>query len=232
MDSQPAAQILEAYHTLGLSPGQDEKKVKEAYRTLARALHPDRNPEAQVSMAVINQAYNILLEYFKNAPPPPARKKWLLPFSRLRRDISLHLSSWLGAKPRRQVAEQPVIKEVSGGEGHWLLRDISREGPKLVYKVEVFGNPKGLALPLRRRRPCRVCQGSGKIWEQGSSNICGNCGGRGYITKPVSISVALPDHWEPGHRITLESSSLSGPLEVELRRPNQELALVEHGFNK
>ena len=218
---KPEDNILDAYHTLGLRPGQDAAQVKQAYHTLARALHPDRNPDAQLLMARINQAYNTLNNHFK-AQPQKSDNSWLMPLTRLRNGIGTQISSWLGAE-KKIAKEQSTIIELPEAlpeqPDNWVLLGISQDGPKLVYKVEVSGNPKALALPLRRRRPCAVCQGSGNIWQQGQSTICSNCGGRGYITKPASLNVVIPEKWHNGQRLPVESSALSVPLEIELHHP-------------
>lgn len=221
-ENKPAENILQAYHTLGLRPGQDAAQVKHAYHTLARALHPDRNPDAQVLMARINQAYATLNAYFKTLPSNKSAHGWLQPLNRLAKNISTQVSSWMDAAPRHDLPKNETIQlpdalpEDSSG---WVLLGITQDGRKLVYIVEISGNPKALALPLRRRRPCNICQGVGKIWQQGQSTACGNCGGRGYITKPASINVILPEKWHNGQRLSVESYDISVPLEVELHRP-------------
>jgi hypothetical protein len=216
-----AEQIKAAYHALGLNPGQDASTVKQAYRTLARALHPDHNPETKNTMAVINQAYTILLNHFRTTPPPAALS-W--PFSRWRQNLSRRLAVWLGVSPAPPLPD-PLLESsennlpLSGN--HWLLRGISRENKKLIYKVEISGNPKGLALPFRRRRPCRFCQGSGNIWEGGADKPCSHCAGAGYLIKPGSISVSLPENWSPGQRVAVKTPSISTLLEIELHRPEE-----------
>ncbi len=220
-DNKTADHILQAYQTLGLRPGQDARQVRQAYHTLARALHPDRTPDAQVLMARINQAYSVLNAHFKNQKPEDDNA-WFLPLNRLTSKINSTFSSWIrSGKAPPPPAEDSAIQlpEALSEENHWVLLGINQDGPKLVYKVEISGNPKALALPLRRRRPCRVCQGSGKLWQRGESSICNNCAGRGYITKPASLSVVLPEKWHNAQRLPVESSSLSVPLEIELHRP-------------
>jgi hypothetical protein len=47
------------------------------------------------------------------------------------------------------------------------------------------------------------------------------------LIKPVSIAVALPEGWLPGHRLTIAGPSLAVPMEVELHRPDENVALMK-----
>ncbi len=51
------------YRTLGLTPGASPKEVKDAYRRLARQLHPDKNPQGgnPVKFTQITEAYDALM---------------------------------------------------------------------------------------------------------------------------------------------------------------------------
>jgi hypothetical protein len=209
--------IVQAYHTLGLRVGQDANQVRQAYRALARALHPDHNPETQTLMARINDAYNVLNEYFKTQKKTTG---WFTPLANLRRGAALHLSAWLGVdRERNMPAATMEMPAATSEDESWILLRIEQEGEKLVYTVEIKGNPIALALPVRRRRPCPSCQGTGKIWDQGISGDCDRCAGKGVIVKSSSLAVALPPNWRSGQRLPVDSKYLSVPLEVELHRP-------------
>ena len=69
------------YEVLGVSKQATPADIKKAYRKLAVANHPDRNPddkEAEANFKEINEAYEILSDREKRnrkstkvAPPPP-----------------------------------------------------------------------------------------------------------------------------------------------------------------
>jgi curved DNA-binding protein len=51
------------YNTLGISPDADEKAIRQAFRHLAREVHPDVNPgnkDAEEKFKTINEAYQVL----------------------------------------------------------------------------------------------------------------------------------------------------------------------------
>jgi len=63
------------YQTLGIKPSATSRELNEAYRKLAFQYHPDRNqnnPEADLKMRVINEAYATLTD-------PIKRKEYDLP---------------------------------------------------------------------------------------------------------------------------------------------------------
>src|SRR5689334_21121525 len=60
------------YSTLGVTKTSSEKEIKQAYRKLARKLHPDVNPgdkAAESKFKEINEAYEVLGD-------PEKRKKY------------------------------------------------------------------------------------------------------------------------------------------------------------
>ena len=51
---------MDLYATLGLQKTATAAEIQEAYRELAKALHPDRNPRGSALMAEVNAAYQVL----------------------------------------------------------------------------------------------------------------------------------------------------------------------------
>jgi curved DNA-binding protein CbpA len=209
-----AKQLKEAYEELDLQPGAGLAEVKEAYRRLARALHPDRHPGTLgVLMRRVNQAYRLLTEHLesqqrarqktarpKSGPTPPPRRAEKTPPPQ---------SGGLKATVP-QPQEQPL--PLAG----YRLRGVVRAGGDVVYQVEVDGRPRSMELPLRRQRQCTMCQGSGVISKHGQSEHCPACAGRGWVTSSEQVRMAMPTTWRSGQRMVLPGSGQSGRILVEL----------------
>jgi DnaJ-domain-containing protein 1 len=68
VDGQGTRQLEEALRVLGLSPGATLVEIRRAYRTCARATHPDRQGAASTrQMAALNRAYNYLCRMYRPA---------------------------------------------------------------------------------------------------------------------------------------------------------------------
>ncbi len=68
-----ARDIHKAYQELDLTPGASLDEVKNAYRRLARALHPDLHPDAMGAlMSRVNQAYDKLVRHLEGQHPHQA----------------------------------------------------------------------------------------------------------------------------------------------------------------
>ncbi|MHB8597846.1 MAG: J domain-containing protein [Ktedonobacteraceae bacterium] len=60
-------QLVEALHQLGLSPGATLTQIRHAYRSRAKALHPDRQGGGSTTqMVALNQAYNLLCRFYRS----------------------------------------------------------------------------------------------------------------------------------------------------------------------
>ncbi|MGA2489149.1 MAG: DnaJ C-terminal domain-containing protein [Anaerolineales bacterium] len=68
------------YNTLGISPDADEKAIRQAFRQLARKVHPDVNPgnkEAEEKFKAINEAYQVLSDTEKRKKYDELRAQYL-----------------------------------------------------------------------------------------------------------------------------------------------------------
>jgi len=70
---EPPRTVLDAAALLGVDPTDSSEVVDRAYRSWARLLHPDVNPntkEATKQMQRVNHARDVLLEYARRRVPP------------------------------------------------------------------------------------------------------------------------------------------------------------------
>jgi hypothetical protein len=98
----------------------------------------------------------------------------------------------------------------------WRLRGLRREGQALVYQVEISGHPGQLQLPVRARRECAACSGSGRRQGQRTQGLCPVCAGRGHLTSSRMLPVDLPTRWIPGQLLSLPSQEGQENILVEL----------------
>ena len=78
---------------LGLTPPASEMEVKKAYRSLALAHHPDKNPSGATRFIEVQQAYEGL-QAFPAAPP------------------AFDFIEWMQQRKREQDTEEPPIEEM------------------------------------------------------------------------------------------------------------------------
>jgi hypothetical protein len=168
---------------LGLQPGATAEEVGEAYRRLAKQWHPDRGggPEAQLRMAQINVAHDLLRAGARHTRPHGGPARQAQPAAQRRR----RAGHWLADPVRRALGPEllqaledreavPIVTPTSLWKSPhavlavtdrrllWLLDDaISDRVRSLRYNrvVEVSGR---LAWPRRRTAVLRVLQRNGR----------------------------------------------------------------------
>lgn len=110
------------------------------------------------------------------------------------------------AAPRPRVQRPPLES--------WRLVGLRRQGQDLVYQVQVSGHPLSMVLPVRERRLCPHCAGSGV--QQNGHGLCPHCAGRGFLTSSRQVPLGLPRDWRPGQLLHLTSQGQAGDILVEL----------------
>lgn len=60
----PSSRARNPYYTLGVTPNADKEEIKNAYRELARRLHPDVNPRLSAAqmMKAVTESYELLID--------------------------------------------------------------------------------------------------------------------------------------------------------------------------
>lgn len=187
---------MECYRRLGLEPGAGPAEIKAAYRRLAKQTHPDLGGPSSATpddFAVVHQAYRTLMDTWGLGEPP--------------------LRTIDRAEYNRGTAERPgVIRQA------YRLRAIRRDGPDLIYEVELSGRPARLDLPHQGQAACPDC-------ELKTRDDCPRCFGLGRAPRFHLLRVDLPAGAAPGGSIRLTGQGEVGPrgygdLIVELKAPN------------
>jgi DnaJ domain len=169
---------------LGLKPGATSEEVGEAYRRLAKQWHPDRGggPEAQLRMAQINVAHDLLRAGARHARPraraPRAAPQRAAPRRRPAGD-------WLAEPVRRALGPEllqaleereavPIVTPTSLWKSPhavlavtdrrllWLLDDAISDRVRSLRYNRVDAVTDSLAWPRRRTAILRVLQRNGR----------------------------------------------------------------------
>lgn len=165
------------YGVLGVSRDADLAAIKKAYRKLALANHPDKNPgdrQAEERFKQAAEAYAVLSD-------PDKRRRY-----------DLYGKAGLGG-PGFQGFDQEIFADFGDilgdlfGFGNLFgggrRRRGRSKGSDLRYDLEIdfMEAVRGLetTIQLPRLDPCGTCRGSGAV--PGGIEACSHCGGRGQV---------------------------------------------------
>ena len=166
------------YEVLGVNRDADDKTIKSAYRKLAMANHPDRNPdddEAAERFREASEAYEVLKDSQKRAAYDQLGHA---AFEQSAGGGGAGFSGFGGGFS--DIFEQ-MFSEFSGGQSRGGQ---SRHGADLRYDLDIdldeafSGCTKDIVADISAT--CELCSGSGA--EKGSQPVtCSGCGGRGKV---------------------------------------------------
>ncbi|TVQ39358.1 MAG: molecular chaperone DnaJ [Spirochaetaceae bacterium] len=189
------------YEVLGLQKGASKDEIKKAYRRVAVANHPDRNPgdtAAEERFKEATEAYEVLADEqkrqaydqfgFAGVEGMGGAGGGFQDFSSVFRDFEDIFGDFSG-----------IFDSFFGGSGRGRRgRGAANRGADLRYELEisfteaVFGTRTEIS--YRRHATCDACNGSGA--ESGSGRkTCQTCGGAGQVRRSsgfFSIASACP----------------------------------------
>lgn len=225
------------YGVLGVPRDADDAALKKAYRNLARAYHPDRNPgdkKSEDRFKEISEAYGVLSD----------------PEKRAQYDRFGTVGSG-GSDPGFGTIFEDLFEGFFGSGDRGRSRTRARRGDDLRYDLEISleeaaqGIETKLQVPrleacetcrgsgvepgshpetcatcrgqgqvrfsqgfLTVARPCPQCHGEGRIIR----NPCAACRGQGRISRERLLKVTIPAGVEHGNQLRLSGEGESGLL--------------------
>lgn len=214
MSAQTRGAAPDLYEILGVSSTASQTEIRQAYRVIARRLHPDVNraPDAAERFAAAAAAYDTLSDW--------ARRR---AYDLVRSAPALSAPTISGAQRHdsglngRSRYDPPVDPALRGMDVIVTVR--------LTLRESAFGVEKSVEAP--RREPCARCGGTGAA-PAASSHQCGRCHGTGRGARPGAAcprcqgNGAIPTH---ACSLCLGAGRLAGTASFSLRFP----PAIEHG---
>ena len=157
------------YAILGVSRDADDATLKKAYRNLARAYHPDRNPgdkKAEERFKEVSEAYGVLAD--------PEKRAQYDRFGTV---------GGTGDGGFGTIFED-LFEGFFGGGERGRGRGRVRRGDDLRYDLEITLEEAAAGMETKLQVPrleaCETCQGSG-VQPGGHVEICASCRGQGQV---------------------------------------------------
>jgi molecular chaperone DnaJ len=213
----------EYYNILGIGLSASDKDIKQAYRRLARKLHPDLNPgnkSAEAKFKDVNEAYEVLSD-------PEKRRKY-----------DQFGDNWQSADQFAQSQQRPPGGFTRGGT--YTTADFGDLGGDLgsIFENLGFGGTGGTFTSRRTSKPksfqqyievtleeayqgttrmfqlqgedaCAACGGSGRS-SRIRGRVCASCGGTGNLPRTKRLEVKIPPGVNDGSKIRLAGQGNTG----------------------
>ncbi|MEJ2154017.1 MAG: DnaJ domain-containing protein [Desulfobacteraceae bacterium] len=192
------------YIVLGVSPGATRKRIKQAYRDLAKRFHPDGGG-AETSAAKfkeVQKAYETLSDTGLRADYDKKLHHRISPSPQkgLESIIREHRAPWGGRFGRRSIVDEffggLVDRPYAAGRSGRVAKDPAVEmilDPNEAHQGGLF--PVGIPV----QEPCAECNRSGFQYPF----ICPGCRGSGYIQSERRFSISVPPHTRDGTEVIL-----------------------------
>jgi molecular chaperone DnaJ len=220
-------EYLDYYAVLGVSRDADEKKIRDAFRKLARKYHPDVNQgdkQAEAKFKQISEAYEVLSNKEKRQKYDTLGAQWeqISRDEELRRryaaeheeevaggDFSDFFSTFFGGEAGARRGGGPFWSSFGGGQENAHALDVEAS---LTVTLEEAAKGTMRRLDLQLEDLCSQCGGSGMIAgeskRQGASRVvnakpCPSCRGQGVLPVHRAVNARIPAGVTEGARLRL-----------------------------
>ena len=210
---------------MGVKRGASEQEIKQAYRKLARKLHPDVNPgdkNAESRFKEVNEAYEVLSDKDKRAKYDMYGDQWQHAdqFTKAGNQGGPSQSNWQTREFRFEEGDlNSIFGDLFGGRGSGgFRRSRTRESLDVETPVEVTLEEAYLGtsrlINFESQQPCSTCRGTGRI----RNVACSTCRGTGFVVSLKRIEVQIPPGVTDGSRVRLagkgrqDETGVSGDL--------------------
>jgi len=226
------------YETLGIARGANQKEIRQAYRRLARKLHPDVNPgdkSAEARFKEVNAAYEVLSDAEKRKKYDRYGDRWEMAdqIEEAQRQARArggprggqYYTFDFGGDPGRGAGAETF--EFSDAPGMGNLFDLFRgggarrgrqqpratEAPVEITLEEAFSGTARV-FEINSQERCPTCGGSGEV----AGAVCHTCQGQGAVMKPHRIEAKIPPGITDGARVRIRGDSIGDVfLRVKVR---------------
>ncbi len=203
------------YVILGVPRDADDKKIKQAYRRLARKYHPDvnREPGAEARFKEISEAFAVLSDKEKRAKYDrgghAAFGPDFNPFAGTQFG-GFEFRSTGGRASEYGITDLSQIFEMFGLGKMGAGRSAPRRGQDLELAVDIpflqAVQGSTITLEIPRRVVCTSCGGSGST----GGSVCGSCRGDGRTRRSERVTARIPAGIQGGGRVRLAGKGDAG----------------------
>lgn len=226
-----SAKIKDYYEVLGVKRTATPDEIKQAYRKLARKLHPDLNPgdkAAEERFKELQAAYDVLSnaedrklydQYGENwravkagaGPPPPRWEEARRPAGGGPREsggFDFSDFEFGGFSPGAGAGGFDIFEDLFGAGGRSRRRTSRGQDVEAELELSLEEAHRGgrRSLQMQVAAVCPTCNGTGVQ----NDKVCPTCGGIGQVTRPKTIEVNIPAGVRDGSTIRLPGQGGAG----------------------